>query len=148
MRDSHSESRNMKFKNENFLTEIFVPVTSLFPYNYLNRVKIDPSSHRLGRELALILLIFTLSSLLIFCFINHTIRTVSSVSVLNSFLRLLYPFFLPTSYRPSEHKAEASHRSSEDIHHPSTQIFNKTSTASAGHAAAALLGAVCRPCCA
>lgn len=95
-----------------------------------------------------------LPSLLVLCFIKHTIRT---VSVLNGLPRLLDPLFLPTSPgRSSEHKAEASsHHSSKDIHHPSTQIFNKTSTASVGRereeeegkdgqAAAAILGGALR----
>lgn len=98
-----------------------------------NRFPLSTTFRERKRERKLVLLIFILSSLLIFCFINRTIRTVSSISVLNGFLRLLYPLFLPTSYRPSEHKAERplSHYFLEDIHHPSTQIFNKTSTASA-----------------
>lgn len=64
---------------------------------------------------SLIFLIFTLSSLLIFCFINRTIRTVSSVSVLNSFLRLLHLLFPQTSYQPAEHKTEISHHSPSKI---------------------------------
>jgi hypothetical protein len=72
------------------------------PYNFLKRIKIDFLFCRLER--ILIFLIFALSSLLIFCFINRTIRTVSSVSVLNSFLRLLHLLFPLTSYQPAEHK--------------------------------------------
>jgi len=50
---------------------------------------------------------------------------------LTAFVVYFICFFFRLSYRPSEHKAEASHHSFGDIHHPSTQIFNKTSTASA-----------------
>lgn len=125
----------MKFKKSE--SHRFLILILLVFYNFLNQIKIDFLFHRLQREKErdrkLVLLIFILSFLLIFCFINRTIRTVSSISVLNGFFRLLYPLFLPTSYRPSEHKAERplSRYFLEDIHHPSTQIFNKTSTASA-----------------
>jgi len=93
------ERRACKMKKSRFF------VISL-PYNFLKRIKIDFLFYRLER--ILIFLIFALSSLLIFCFINRTIRTVSSVSVLNSFLRLLHLLFPLTSYQPAEHKTEVS----------------------------------------
>lgn len=90
-----------------------------------------PFSHRLGRIHARSLLfsLFHLS-------LSSASSTMRSVQFhlflsLTAFVVYFICFFLRLSYRPSEHKAEASHHSFGDIHHPSTQIFNKTSTASA-----------------
>lgn len=98
-------------------------------YNFSNRIKINFLSHRLGKTRPSYFSLFHLS-------LSSASSTMRSVQFhlflsLTAFVVYFICFFSRLSYRPSEHKAEASHHSFGDIHHPSTQIFNKTSTASA-----------------
>lgn len=80
-----------------------------FFYNFLKRINIDLLFRRLEKNSRSFLLFSLFHLSLSSASSTVRSRTVSSVSVFNSFLRLLYLLFLPTSYRPSEHKVEASH---------------------------------------
>lgn len=130
----------MKDKNIEFLRNRKIGSLSfrcLF-YNFSNRIKINFLSHRLGRTHARSSYFHSLSSLSLsfispYLLLHQPCDPYSFICFcpLTAFVVYFICFFFRLSYRPSERKAETSHHSFEDIHHPSTQIFNKTSTASA-----------------
>lgn len=123
------------------MTQFFVIPPSL--YNFLKRMKIDFLFYRLGRILSSFL--FSLFHLSLSS-ASSTVRFVQFhlfLSLTAFFVYFICFFLRLLTSRPNIR--DLSPLSFEDIHHPSTQIFNKTSTATVTQPLLSL--ALCLPCC-
>lgn len=126
-----------------FFLQFFEPNKIYFLFHRLQKERAKEREREERRD-GLVPLIFTFSSLLIFCFINRTFHLFLSLTA--SFVYFIR-FFFRLLTGPSEHKAGGG-LSLEDIHHPSTQIFNKTSAASATQSLLSSYASCALPCCA